>query len=188
MKKRIVIVLIFVFSLFSGYSFDISQKNSLLKKTKEIESIIAQKNFEQLIQYIDDDMGLFITDNINMNSFYSIHISKKMLKNIRNNEKKYAFFVDDDPRSPAWTTLFHYMETRFPLDKKDLEMISFNEFSVDNNSNLENSLIKEWNDAVFIEYYYLPSKEYVIDWLAVYFVFKQINGEYKLVGLTRNYQ
>lgn len=187
MKKRIVIALIFVFSLFSGYSFEISQKNDLLEKTKEIESLIAQKKFEQLIQYIDDDMGLFITDNIKMNSFYSIHISKKMLKNIQHDEKKYAFFIDDDPRSPAWTTLFHYMESRFPLGKKELGNISFNDFYKGNDLDLENSLIKEWNDMLFIEYYYLPSKDYVIDWLSVYFIFKKINGDYKLVGLTRNY-
>jgi len=50
----------------------------------------------------------------------------------------------------------------------------------------KNNLINYFEDSIFIEFYYRPSGRYGdIDWQSTYFIFKKINNEFKLVGLSR---
>ncbi len=138
--------------------------------------------------FIDNNIGLFITDNIKMNPFYSIHLSQKMVSNIKKDNKKYALFIDDDPREPAWTTISYFLEHRFEISKKTFKQITYNDYYKKINFEHKESIINEWNNSIFVEYYYPSVDNNINNWLSIYFIFINVDGEDKLVGLSRNYQ
>lgn len=185
MKRNLIILHLFFIITYSSFALN-DERNIILDKTTQIEKILRDRNYEQLNNYIDENLGLFITDNIKMNSFYSIHLSKKMISNIRNDNKKLAFFIDDDPREPAWTTLVYFMEHRFCISKNSIKNIEFNNYYKKIDFDLTDSLIYAWNDSVFVEYcYFSPENESNL--LSIYYIFLKIDGEFKLIGLTRDY-
>lgn len=189
MKKLMFVFVLFISVLFSCFCCKESEQEIVLNYANQINSIIKSKSYENLAGYIDDNYGLYITDNILMKHKYSNNLSKEMIANIQNDMQKYSIYVDDDPNDPAFITWLYYFEHRFPISQRQVEIITYNAFSSNDILNTEDTILDKIQDSIFVEYRYKGTEKYSYsDWLNIYYIFAKIGSDYKLVGLTRNYQ
>ena len=189
MKKTLLFLLILLtcFTFIWGNEIDNYEELSLL--SFQIARTLENEDFNALAQFIDPKIGLYFTDLINISSKFSNHLSYEEVQNIESDTTKRPLFCND--AEPWVTTVSNYFSSAFAKDLKLLEKISFNKYYKNPHSSElgyeeKNNLINYFEDSIFIEFYYRPSGRYGdIDWQSTYFIFKKINNEFKLVGLSR---
>ena len=189
MKKLLsfFLILLLCFTLTWGNEQEELEELSLL--SFQIARILESKSFNNLVEFIDPEIGLYFTDLISMSSKFSNHLTYEEVQNIEIETKICSLYCND--AEPWVTTISNYFSKVFSKELKLLEKISLNKYYKNPHSTSlgydeKNNLINFFEDSIFVEFYYRPSGRFGdIDWQSTYFIFKKINNKFKLVGLSR---
>lgn len=187
MKIKILSILIFLLSFL--YFACSNTQNQVKKNADKIISILENKEFDKLSNYIDKDSGLYVAQKVTAPIKYYNHLSYDDIINITESDNKFSFYVDDDPSEQWHTTIYKFLETSFPVSKNRNKRASYNKFI----STIEwtlgaQSIFEIFPNSIFLEYYYEPSGLYGdIDWESIYLIFKEENNNIFLIGMACNY-
>lgn len=184
--KKVLFLLVFFISIFYIFPQNINEKKDILIQANNIISILENHNFEMLSGFIDKEAGLYVAENICTDINHYNHLTMDELKN---NNKVYPFYIDDDPSERWETSIKSFLSSTFNINSEKSYKLSFNSYISKISWGLTVKDISDiFGDCIFVEYYYEPSGKYGdLDWESIYIVFKKINNEYKLIGLTCNY-
>lgn len=163
--------------------------NQIKRTADEIITILENKKYNELADYIDKESGLYIAQKITAPLNYFNHISYNDIINATENDKKFEFYVDDDP-SELWnTTLYNFIDTTFSINIRRNRRISYNAYISLINWELGAQTIQDlFPNSFFIEYFYEPSGLYGdIDWESIYLIFREDNKGIVLIGMACNY-
>ncbi len=164
-------------------------ENQTKKTANKIISVIENKNFNELAEFIDKDLGLYVSQKITASFNYFNHISFDDIINATESNKEMSFYIDDDPSERWNTTVFKFLSATFPVSENRKRHVSYNAYisSIDWALGAQ-SIAEIFPDSIFIEYYYEPSGLYGdLDWQSIYLIFKKEKNNIFLIGLACNY-
>ncbi|MCQ2582674.1 MAG: hypothetical protein MJ160_02100 [Treponema sp.] len=185
MKFKIFLLTMFIFSILSCSK----NQNRILQQADEIISALENKRYNELINYINKDEGLYVAQRISTPVKYYNHLSYDDLKTVMENNKEYSFYIDDDPSERWNTTVYKFLNSSYPIDQTRTRKSSYNEhISIIDWGITVQSISEIFQDCIFVEYYYEPSGLYgAIDWTSVYLIFNETKNGINLIGLACNY-
>ncbi len=187
MKIKILGIIIYALS-FQFFSCHNTQEQ-IKKDSAEIISILENKDFNKIADYIDKDSGLYVAEKITAPIKYYNHLSFDDVVNANGSDNKLPFYIDDDPSERWNTTIYKFLDATFSVSKSRNKQVSYNKHisSIDWGL-VEHSISEIFPDSVFVEYYYEPSGLYGdMDWESIYLIFKEVDNDIVLIGIACNY-
>lgn len=184
-KKSLTLIVI----LFISISACSKKQKTILEHADEIISVLENKRFNELINYINKDEGLYMAQNISTPMKYYNHLSYDDIESVMENNEEFSFYVADDPSERWNTTIYNFINNTYSINQNRKSKSSYNDFisTIDWGIGVQ-SISEVFQDCVFVEYYYEPSGLYGdIDWVSIYLIFKESSKGINLIGLACNY-
>jgi len=187
MKMKVLLITLLIFTM-KTYADD-KEIQLVRDKADAVICILENQNYSQLLKFLDKSIGVYVSDSINIPFNEYNHFTYEQIKNIITDETIYSLKINDDPSEPWKTSILHYFESRFTINHSLLSKSSFNKYISEIDWYMGNeTILNEVKNSLFIEYYYVPSGKYGdIDWISIFVIFKKIDNNYILVGISRNY-
>ncbi len=165
-----------------------ANKDSVLKGlTKQVLTLIKQKNYKALDGFIHDEKGIRLSPYAFVSSSDKKFSRAQFLDLFgKNKSKKYTWGTYDGTGDPIVLTAPEYF-SKFVYDANFLHPEKLEVNRSVGAGNTTNNIKEFYNQEDFTESYFSNSKKTDgLPWKSVRLVFKEINGKYYLVGIVHD--
>lgn len=162
-------------------------RTDLTQVSKAVLTEFKNKNYEALVQYIHPDEGVRFSPYAFIKTETDVHLSAAdFLAAVNSNEKRIWGSADGTGDDINLTTKEYFEKFVYDVDFLEPETFSVNESIASGNS--INNQEKIYPGAQYTESHFSGFEEKYsgMDWRALRLIFKQVNGNYYLVGIVHD--